>query len=151
MRLTIFSRLVIGYLAIFFFAAAVNVYSIMQLHQLEGITHSILTIDNRLIELEQKITDIFMSLIRNERKFIIFKDKELYDHFLLAEKDFKKSHKEMMSIAQTDEIKNLLLKIEEHKIHYQSVFDKEVKFVQLGQDYPRKQYEHRKKKSLSMG
>lgn len=149
MRLTIFSRLVIGYLAIFFFAAAVNVYSIMQLHQLKGITHSILTIDNRLIELEQKITDIFMSLIRNERKFIIFKDQELYDHFLVAEKEFNKSLQEMMSMAQTDEIKNLLSKIQEHKIHYQSLFDEEVKLVQLGQDYPREKYDQEKEQSIN--
>jgi two-component system sensor histidine kinase GlrK len=54
-----------------------------------------------------------------------------------------------MSIAQTDEVKNLLLKIQEHKIHYQSEFAKEVKFVQLGQDYPREKYDQEKEKSIN--
>ncbi|KPK02108.1 MAG: hypothetical protein AMK71_03360, partial [Nitrospira bacterium SG8_35_4] len=77
MRLTIFSRLVVGYLAIFILAMAVIIYAIAQLRQLEYITHSILSVDIGVLTYDQKLTDILLSLIRYEKKFIVDNDVEL--------------------------------------------------------------------------
>jgi hypothetical protein len=71
MKLSIFSRLVIGYLAIFTLAMVVSIYTIIQLYRLEGVTRSILAVDNRLIFSEQKLSDILLTSMRYEKKFII--------------------------------------------------------------------------------
>ena len=42
MKLSIFSRLVLGFLAIFILAMTVSIYAIAQLRQLEKVTRSIL-------------------------------------------------------------------------------------------------------------
>jgi len=149
MKLTIFSRLVIGYLAIFIFAAVVNVYSIMQFHRLKTVTNSILMVDNRLIENEQKLTDLFLSMVRNERKFIIIKDKELYDSFLLAKNDFDELLNETMLIASTGEVKNLIESIDQRYKRYQSLFQEEVTYLKSDQDYLADNYERKKETAVN--
>jgi len=55
MRLTIFSRLVIGYFVIFVLAMMVSIYAISQLRQFEKMTRSIINFDNRMIEHKKKL------------------------------------------------------------------------------------------------
>lgn len=149
MRLTIFSRLVIGYFVIFILAMSVSVYAIAQLRQLEEVTHSILTIDNRLIDLEQKLTDILLSLMEYERKFIIIKDENLYDHFLLARGDFNKYFKELTSIVDTAQVKRLIMRIEQYHQRYQSLFSEEVKYLRSAQNYPSNWYKQEKENAVN--
>ena len=130
--MTIFSRLAIGFLAIFIIAAVANVNSIMQLHTLQPITRSILNVDNRLIELETKMTDLLLSMVRNEKKFIITRDTELYDHFLIAKDDFDTLLAEAALTENTQEIKGLILGIEDHHKRYQFLFNEEADYLQSG-------------------
>ena len=71
MKLSIFSRLIIGYTVVLLLMVAVGIYAILKLSQFTNVTRSILDIDNRIIEYEKKITDAFLSQIRSERKYII--------------------------------------------------------------------------------
>ena len=149
MKLTIFSRLVIGYLAIFVFAAVVNVYSIMQFHRLKKVTNSILMVDNRLIENEQKLTDVFLSMVRNERKFIIIKDKELYDRFLFEKNDFDELLNETKLIANIEEVKSLIESIDQRYDLYHSLFNEEVGYLKSGQHYLADNYERKKETAVN--
>jgi two-component system sensor histidine kinase GlrK len=135
MKLTIFSRLVIGYLAIFVLAMGVSIYAIAQLRELEDVSRTILSVDNRMITYEQKLTDIMLSMIRYEKKFIILKDDSLYDQFIGTKKEFEKSYKELLSLAETDEMRSLLESIKERYDSYCSLFEIEAAYVRSGQDY----------------
>ena len=68
MKLTIFARLIYGYLVIFLLILAVSVYMIYQLAQFENITHSILEVDHRMEDLGKKLTDSLLSQMRFEKK-----------------------------------------------------------------------------------
>ncbi len=87
MRPTIFTRMLIGYLAIFIPVAAVSAYAFSQLALFRRVTDDILWIDNRMRDLGQKIGDSILAQTRYERKYIIAKDKELHNQFLLAERE----------------------------------------------------------------
>ncbi len=150
MRLTIFSRLVIGYLAIFILAMAVSIYAIAQLRQFENITHSILKVDNRLIGYEQKLSDTLLSMMRYEKKFIIMKDKGLYRQFLVAKGDFERHLNEIMTIADTDQTSKLLMRVRQHYKSYQSLFDEEVKYLISGQQYPKDDYKQEKEYAINV-
>ena len=149
MKLSIFSRLAVGYLTIFILAMAVSVYAIVQLHQVRKVTGSILMVDNRLVDYEQKLSDVILSLMRYERKFIIIKDKALYAQFLTAKQDFDKYLNETMSVADTDEAKKLLLEIKQNYQRYQSLFEDEVQLLKAGRRYPEELYKDEKEYAVN--
>ena len=70
MKLTIFSRLIIGYLLIILLVLAVSIYMIYQFFQIEMITHSILEVNHRIEELEKMLTDSFLSEMRYGKKYL---------------------------------------------------------------------------------
>jgi two-component system sensor histidine kinase GlrK len=148
MKLTIFSRLVVGYLAIFILAMAVIIYAIAQLRQLENISHSILRVDSRVLTYDQQLSDILLSLIRYEKKFIIDNDVGLYDQFLLKKNDFDNNLKEVMAVVDASETREMLNNVEKHFQRYQSLFDIEVEFLKAGQEYPGDNY--KKEKELAV-
>jgi len=149
MKLTIFSRLVVGYLAIFLLATAVIIYAIAQLRQLENISHSILSVDIGVLTYDQKLTDILLSLIRYEKKFVVDNDAELYDQFLLKKAEFDNDLKQVMMIAESVEAKEVLVNIEKYFQRYQSLFDIEVEFLKAGQEYPAGNYKDEKELAVN--
>ncbi|MEN8263515.1 MAG: ATP-binding protein [Nitrospirota bacterium] len=149
MKLTIFSRLVIGYLFIFILAMAVSIYAILQLRQLETVTHSILKVENRLVDYEQKISGLLLSMMRYERKFIIIKDEGLYSQFLIAKKDFDKYLNQAMSVVETAETRNLLNNIKQYHNQYQSLFNDELTFLRSGREYPGDNYKQEKEQAVN--
>lgn len=148
MRLNIFSRLIIGYLAVFVPVIAVSVYSIFQLQQFSTITGSIIDTSNRTIEYEKKLADSLFSQVRYERKYILIKDDSLYDQFLLAKIDFDRYLDEAMSLANTSQKRGLFRVIKNYHNHYQSLFDREVEYLRADKHYPQKQYRQEKEKAL---
>jgi len=83
MRLTIFSRLIFGYLLIFILVSAVSVSMVYQLMHFNTITQSILNVDHRMEDLIKKLTDSLLSQMRYEKKYLILWDEALYSQFLL--------------------------------------------------------------------
>lgn len=145
MRFTIFSRLAVGYLALLILVIAVSVYAIIQLRQFNNVTHSILKIDNRIIDYEKKMADALLSQIRYERKFIITKDDALYDQFLLFKSDFDQYLEEALSIADS-QAESLLRRAKESYQRYQELFDEEVKYLKAIRSYPQGRYREEKER-----
>jgi len=148
MRLTIFARMVIGYLAIFVPVAAVSAYAFSQLALFRGVTGDILQIDNRMRDLGQKIADSILAQTRYERKYIIAKDKELHNRFLLAEGEINKRIDEAISIADTEHKREALIRIEHYYERYKSVFNEEVEFISRNQTYFQGGYREEKERAV---
>ncbi len=129
MRLTIFSRLMIGYFTMFVLVMIVGVYAILMLHQLNAGTHHILTVDNRIIDYEEKLTDSILSQMRYEKKYVITKDAVLYDQFLSAKEDFNKLLSEALLIADTPEKETSLNKVKAYHTRFQSSIERQVEEV----------------------
>ncbi len=149
MKLSIFSRLVIGYLAIFIMAMTVSIYAIAQLRLLEKVTRSILFVDNRLIEYEKKLSDLLLSMMRYEKKFIIIKDDGLYDEFLLSRNDFRSQLQRVKYAADTDTARDLLDVIDTLQVRYETLFNEEADFIRSGQDYETETYRQEKEYAVN--
>jgi two-component system sensor histidine kinase GlrK len=87
-RLSLFSRVTLGYLVIFLLVTAVSGYAIFQLRQFDELTQSILTVDNRILDKEKTLADLLLSQSRYEQKFAITRDPALYKEFLRLKDDF---------------------------------------------------------------
>lgn len=149
MRLTIFSRLVIGYLVIFVLAMTVSIYAISHLRQFEKVTRSIIDVDNRLIEYKKKLSDILLSMMLYEKKYIFIKDAGLYRQFDLATKDFDSQLVELTALTEEDRAEDLIIGISHNKERYQSLFNDEVKYLDAGQRYDEAHYKKEKEYAVN--
>ena len=147
MRLTIFSRLMIGYFAIFSLVILVSVYAILRLHQLNTGTRHILNVDNRILDYEEKLADSTLSQLRYEKKYVLTKDILLYEQFLSAKADFSKFLSELLLIVDTPEKKDSLSKIGVHYQRFQSLIDKEIEYVRENRSYSKRWYEQEMEKA----
>jgi len=149
MKLTIFSRLVIGFLAIFILAMAVSIYPILQLRKLERDTQAIILKDSRLTTYEKKLTDLLLSQMRNEKKFIISRDDELYTLFLSVEEEFYRQLDEIKSFSETPEALSILGKIELFQKQYKDLFNIEAQYLKSGQEYNAEDYKSDKEMAVN--
>ena len=150
MKWTIFSRLVFGYLLIAFLVLAMSGYAVFELGQVERIAYSIMQTDNRIMNLEKKITDSMLSQMRYEQKFVITKDRELYQQFLLARNDFQKFSREAMIAAGSSAPKDLVEALIAKQKAYEVLFAEEVRFIQANVPYDLQKYKKEKEKTTDL-
>jgi two-component system sensor histidine kinase GlrK len=148
MRLTIFSRLILGYLVIFILVLAISVYTIFQLEQFERVIRSIQGIDNRMLEYEKRLGDSLLSQMRYERKYVIGKDRALYDQFQLASDDFKKTMNHALLFAGAFPHREMLSRVKADHEGYQSLVAEEMRFMQANQPYDQEAYKEEKEKAV---
>jgi len=148
MRPTILVRMIIGYLAIFIPVVALSVYAIMQLALFHRVTGDILRIDNRMRDYEQKLADSFLAQVRCERKYVITKDKELHNQFMVAEREVSRLIGEALSLADTPHKREVLIRIKDDYERYKSLFYEEVEFVKKKQPYLQDRYKQEKEKAV---
>jgi two-component system, NtrC family, sensor histidine kinase GlrK len=148
MKFSIFSRMMIGYLAIFILVMAVSTYTILKIQQFNKVTRYILAIDGRILEHGKKLADSILSQSRFERKFTLTRDQAFYDQFLSGKEDFLKLLAKSMAIADSPFIKDSLSILQKQFEEYQSLVDEEVKLIRASRDYSRRRYEHEKEKRV---
>jgi len=148
MRLTIFSRLIFGYLLVVLLVLAVSGYMIFQLFQFETITRSILNVDHRMEDLAKKLTDSLLSQMRYEKKYLIIKDEALYTQFLLAKENFIKYLAEIGQITDSFPPKGILDHIGADYKVYQTLIAEEVRFAGMNQPYSASRYKTGKEKAV---
>jgi len=149
MKFTIFTKLVAGYLVIFLLVIVVGIYVAVQLQRLEGATNSILSIDNRMLNYNKKLTDTLLSQVQYEKKFLIMKDNDFYDRFVTAEKDFDQNFKELISISDSPQDGSLLDRVERSHRHYRNLFYEEVEFLRTKQHYSKDSFTQEKEKMIN--
>jgi len=147
-RPTIFVRMVIGYLAIFVPVVAVSAYAFSQLALFRKVTGGILQIDNRMGDLQQKLSDSILAQTRYEKKYVLTKDKELYNQFMLAEGGVTKRIDEAISIADTVRKKETLIKVKNYYERYKTLFNQEVELLSKNQTYLQDGYREEKGKAV---
>ncbi len=140
MRLTIFSRLTIGYLTLFILVMLVSVYAISRLHQLNKWSRHIINVDYRILDYGDKLTDSILSQLRYEKKYIITKDIVLYSQFVSAKEGFTKLLSEVLPIADTSEKKDCLGRLKTHYQHFHSLIEKEINYARGDQNYAKGWY-----------
>ena len=147
MKLTIFSRLVIGYLVIFVLVIGMSVYAVVRIGQFNKTTQSVLMTDNRMMDYAGKLIDATLSQVRYEKKFIISRDKAFYTQFLNFKSDFDRYFEEGMFIADSSQMRSFLNAVRESHRNYQSLMDEEIKYLQSGSHYSHQWYRQEKEKA----
>jgi len=149
MKLTIFSRLLIGYLIVFTLVIGITAYAIFKMSQINEVTQSILTINNRMIDSATKVSDIIFSQVRYERKFIISKDESFYKEFLQLQSDFDRNLDEMMLLAELPQTRSFLNNIKEFYQNYQSLVHEEFKYLKTSHDRSFRRFSGEKEKAVN--
>lgn len=148
MRLTIFSRLSIGYALIIIFVTAASVHAVMELLKFKEVV-SIIEIDKRADELQTKLTDAFLSEIRNEMKFIILRDQALYEQSVVSKDDFYRYLAELKQISFSDHEKELLSHVEMLHRSYSTIFTEELSHIEANKRYPQDMYKKQKEQAIN--
>jgi two-component system sensor histidine kinase GlrK len=148
MKLSIFSRMMISYLAIFVLVMAVSAYTIIKIEQFNKVTRYILAIDSRILEYEKKLADSILSQSRFERKFILTKDQAFYDQFQSGKAAFDEMLTKAIAIADTSFKKETLDLLKKQFEAYQSLVDEEIKLIRASRDYSKRKYEKEKEKRV---
>lgn len=146
MKFTIFSRLLFGYLFILVFVLVVSGYLVFRIGQFNEVTRSVLMTNNRMVNYSGKLMDAILSLVRNERKFIISKDKAFYSQFLHFKNDFERYLQEALLISEGSQAKQLLVTVKTSYQQYQSLLGDELKYLEAGKSYPQGWFKQEKEK-----
>ena len=70
MRLSLFSRLTIGYLAIFLIVALASASAVLQLRHFRELTESILNVDNRILDHEKMLADSLLAQLDSQQNVL---------------------------------------------------------------------------------
>jgi len=138
--MSLFSRLVIGYLTIFALLTAGSVFAIVQLYRLNDLTHSLQSIENRIVNYGKDLTDAMLAQVRFEKKYVITRDRGLAEQFRLSERHFQKLLSEERAIDLPDELQARLKQIQEHHQQYLRLFNNEQALIQAAKTYDQQAY-----------
>lgn len=134
--MTIFSRLMLSYFALLVMATAVSAYSIIQLGQMRGITHSIILHDTNMLDLHKNMADALLSASRYEKNIAVMWDPALYQSFLISKKDFERYFEEARGLVEPGEMQEVLIRLERNHRTYQSLIAEDVALLEAGKPLP---------------
>jgi two-component system sensor histidine kinase GlrK len=138
----------IGYVVVLALATGVSVYAIIQLGQMRDVTHSIILVDNPFLDLHNKLSDALLSETRYDKKYTILHDKALHDNFLTARAEFEAHLDEAARIADTDEMRGVILRVLGFHRFYQALFTEEAGYIQTGKKYNAAWFNAEKEKAV---
>jgi signal transduction histidine kinase len=141
--LSLFSRLTMGYLAIFLIVALASAYAVLQLRSFRNLTGSILNVDTRLLEHEKTLADLLLAQSRAEQKFTITKDEAWYLQFVRLKIDFEASLQNALDLRDSA-ADPLLQQIANVYRRYDELVSAEARLVRAKKNYPQAQYKQDK-------
>jgi two-component system sensor histidine kinase GlrK len=148
MRLSLFSRLFLGYFILLVLAAGMSVYAIVQLGSVTDVTRSIIMVDNSIISLHKDLTDAILSETRYEKKYLIIKDKALYEGFLKSKGEFEHSLDEARLLDVSSEVRDALNNVADlHEVYF-SLFGDETEYLKDGLPYAKEWYAAEKERAV---
>jgi two-component system sensor histidine kinase GlrK len=147
-RLTIFKRLTLSHLAIFALVSAMVLYAVFEFQRLNSIAAQLQNVDRRIFDYGEKLTDILLSEVRYEKKFVIARAPAHLDQFGQFSKDFEHDLDVLMDVAQYPELQATLSRVKESHNRYQYLVAEEVKHLKAGRDYAQSHYRREKDKAV---
>lgn len=148
-RLTIFSRVILGNLAILVIAMGVSVYAIVQVDHMNKISHRIIKVHNVVVDLNKEMTNALLSENRYERKFVLIQDQSLYDGFVTSKIDFEKYLNEAAALPNSARVNAVLMRIRELNQAYCALFEKEIGLMKAGKRFSKSRFKREKEKIIN--
>ncbi len=124
-----------GYLFLLVLATSMSAYTIVQLGRVRDVTHSIILVDNSVLDLHKSLTDDLLSETRYEKKYVIMRDAALLEGFHAARRDFERDLEQTVSLADVQDLREVLARLAAHHRRYQALFAEEVTALRSGRPY----------------
>jgi two-component system sensor histidine kinase GlrK len=135
------------------------IFVTIKLNQLAHLTRAASSVDGRTVRLTERLSNNMFSMVSFEKKYLISKDNDFYQHFLKIREDFNKDIKQLgLVIAGTGKKKikifhiagsgkkERFFKINQLYNEYFSIFTQEIENIKKGKEYPYKEYQIQKEK-----
>jgi two-component system sensor histidine kinase GlrK len=148
-KVSIFSRLMIGNLTLLALATGVAIYVIIQIYMVKQVSHSIL-LDNYMVDLQKELSDTLLSETRYEKKFVIMKDRSLRESFLSSTRYFEQQLGEASGVAISADAKDILTRVKNYHNQYQKLCELEATYLIAGQVYPQEQFNRTKESVVNV-
>jgi len=148
-RLSILSRLILGYVVLLVLSAGMSVYAIVQLGSVTEVTRSIILVDNTLIGLHKDLADALLSETQYEKKYLIVQDRAFYQGFLRARAEFERMLHEAGKLGVSSEVWAALNNVEDLQLTYYSLFREEAEYLRDGRPYARAWYTEQKERAVN--
>ncbi len=148
MAITLFWRLILGYLAILLLSVGAALYSIVQLGELSQTARAAIEIDYRTIAYQENLTDAFLSQVRYGGKYLVTQSPASYDQFRQFKTDFLRYLTELKSAGANGGIDTQLTRVERLHETYHQLFEQEVKYNKTAQPYAQSRYQQERDKIL---
>ncbi len=149
MRLSILSRLFLGYFFLLVLAAGMSLYTVVELGRVTDVTRSIILVDNPLISIHKDLTDALLSETRYEKKYLIVRDRAFYEGFLKSKGEFERSLHEALRLDISPEARALLNTASDYHLTYTALFNDEVDLLKDGTNYAGAWYAEEKEKAVN--
>ena len=128
MKLTIFTRLTLGYAAILVLIIFLGVYVALKLNQIGRLTREIAATDSKKIAIVEHLSDQIFSQIGFETKYLISNDNDFLKQFWKINLDFTKNFKQLKELLKAKEDKYLWANINRSYNEYLNLFRDQTKF-----------------------
>lgn len=146
--LSVFRRVLLGYLVIMFLSIGILSYAIIRLAELSQTAHTALDTDNRMIEYQETLTDLFLSEARYAGKFVIGHTGALYDQYGQFKNDFERYAAKMQTLAPTEEIRDRVSRVQDFHYRYGHLLEREASYIKIKQPYATSRYQNERDKTL---
>jgi two-component system sensor histidine kinase GlrK len=142
-RLSLFSRLSIGYLVLFFIVTVASSYAIVQLGYFGALTQSILNVDNRTLDYQKLLGDLLLAQSRSEQQFTVTKDESWLSQFIHQKMDFEAQVGAALAL-DNPAAQPVLKKIQRDHLRYQEKVNAEAQLVFANRRYSQEQFKREK-------
>jgi two-component system sensor histidine kinase GlrK len=137
--MSLFTRLVIGFLVVLALVSGVSFYALQNLRHFDRITRSILDNEMRVGDYEKKLADSLDSEMRYESRFLILKDEALYREFQKFALDFRSDLDKGLAEADSGAAE-ILNEIKQAHEHYNEMVEQERAYLKERKPYAEEQY-----------
>ncbi len=121
-RLSIFSRLAIGCLAIVLVMGAVNLYALFQLRELTELSTQLVSYHYPAIAGAKRLLSSLYAQLRSEKQYLAVHDVEFVSYFKEESEEFRRAVESMLAAEQSDEGRELLHRITHLQATYRDGF-----------------------------
>jgi two-component system sensor histidine kinase GlrK len=146
MQFTIFKRLTFGYLTIMMLVLFLVIFVTIKLNQLTQLTRAASSIDGHTVRLTERLSNNMFSMVSFEKKYLISKDNDFYQHFLRIKNDFNNDIKQLGLVVAGPEKNKKFSETRQLCDEYFSIFTLEIENIKKGHKYPYGKYQTQKEK-----
>lgn len=145
--LSIFDRLILGYLMLFGMLAGAGVFFAYHLDRFNREIRSIILNDTFILETSNRLSDTLLSASRSDRKYVVLKDEDLFKAYLQARDEFNELLQASLTRTNSEEIQELLSAIDTQYQYFTRLADIERKLITAAKPYSSDWYAEKKTKS----